>query len=146
MSREGIPTQSKRQEGLIVRLKEAQNRYGYVAEEVMAELADSLEMPINDVYGVASFYSFLSTKPLGKNVIRICRSLPCYLKHSQAIIESVAKEIGIEPGETTADSRFSFELTNCVGLCDRAPAMMINSDVHGDLTQEKISQILLAYK
>lgn len=146
MTQQGISTRHKGQEDLLVLLKEAQNAFGYVPEETIAELAESLEIPINDVYGVASFYSFLSIKPLGRNVIRICKSLPCYLKHCQTIIESVAKEIGIKPGETTPDGRFSFQLTNCIGACDKAPAMMINNDVHTDLTPEKISQILKTYK
>ncbi|TET67315.1 MAG: NADH-quinone oxidoreductase subunit NuoE [Dehalococcoidia bacterium] len=146
MSQEGILTPSRGREDLIELLKEAQQRFGYVPEEVMTELAQSLEIPINEVYGVASFYSFLSIKPLGRNVIRICQSLPCYLKYCQTIIETVEKELGIKPGETTPDGRFSFQLTNCIGLCDRAPAMMINNDAHVDLTPEKISQILQNYK
>jgi NADH-quinone oxidoreductase E subunit len=146
MSQEGISTERRGQEDLIELLKEAQNRFGYVPEEVMAELAESLEMPINDVYGVVSFYSFLSARPLGRNVIRICKSLPCYLKHCQTVIESVEKEIGILPGETTPDSKFSFELTNCIGHCDQAPVMMINNDVHVELTPKKIAQILKSYE
>jgi len=146
MTQEGISIQHKGQEDLLVLLKEAQSKFGYVPEEIIVELAESLGIPINDVYGVASFYSFLSTKPLGRNVIRICKSLPCYLKYCQTIIESVAREIGIKPGETTPDGRFSFQLTNCIGACDKAPAMMINNDVHVDLTPEKISQILKTYK
>ncbi len=141
-----ISARHKGQEDLIMLLREAQSKFGYVPEEVMAELAESLDMPLNDVYGVASFYSFLSIRPLGRNVIRVCKSLPCYLKNCQTIIESVAKEIGIRPGETTPDGRFSFQLTNCIGLCDRAPAMLINDDAHVDLTPEKISQILKTYK
>ena len=131
---------------MLVLLKEAQSKFGYLPGEVIVELASSLGIPVNDVYGVASFYSFISTKPLGRNVIRVCKSLPCYLKHCQTIIESVEKEIGIKPGETTPDGRFSFELTNCIGLCDKAPAMMINNDAHVDLTPGKISQILKNYK
>lgn len=146
MSQEGILTQPRRREDLVSLLKEAQNKFGYLPEEIMAELAESLDIPINEVYGVASFYSFLSIKPLGRNVIRICKSLPCYLKHCQVIIESVEKELGIRPGETTPDGRFSFQLTNCIGLCDRAPAMMINHDAHVDLTPEKIAQILKSYQ
>ena len=146
MSQEGISTRHKGQEDLMALLKEAQHKFGHVPEEVMAELAESLDIPINDVYGIVSFYSLLSIRPLGRNVIRICQSLPCYLKHCQTIIESVEREIGIRPGETTPDGRFSFQLTNCIGLCDRAPAMMINSDAHVDLTPEKISQILKTYK
>ena len=146
MSQEGILTPSRGREDLIELLKEAQQRFGYVPEEVMTEMAQSLEIPINEVYGVASFYSFLSIKPLGRNVIRICQSLPCYLKYCQTIIETVEKELGIKPGETTPDGRFSFQLINCIGLCDRAPAMLINHDAHVDLTREKISQILQNYK
>ena len=146
MSQEGILTPPRGREDLLGLLREAQDKFGYVPEEVMAELAESLEIPINEVYGVASFYSFLSTKPLGRNVIRICQSLPCYLKHCQTIIETVEKELGIKPGETTPDGRFSFQLTNCIGLCDRAPAMLINHDAHVDLTSGKIAQILQNYK
>ncbi len=146
MSHEVIATRHKGQEDLIVRLKEAQNKFGYVPEAAMAELAESLDIPINDVYGVATFYSFISIEPLGRNVIRICKSLPCDLKNYQTIVNSVEQEIGIKLGETTPDNRFSFQLTNCIGACDKAPAMMINSDVHGDLTPGKISKILAEYK
>jgi NADH-quinone oxidoreductase E subunit len=138
--------QPRGREELVVVLKEAQSQYGYVPEEVMAKLAEALDIPIHEVYGVASFYSFLSIKPLGRNVIRICKSLPCYLKHCQTIIETVEKELGIRPGKTTPDGRFSFQLTNCIGLCDRAPAMMINNDAHMDLTPKKIARILKNYK
>jgi len=137
---------NKEQEDLLVLLEKAQAKYGYLPEETMAELAKRLALSISDVYGVATFYSFLSTKPQGRNVIRICKSMPCYLKHCQTIINTVAKEIGIKPGETTADGRFSFQLTNCIGACDKAPAMMINNDVYGNLTPRKISRILKTYK
>jgi len=133
-------------ENLLVVLKEAQAKSGYLSPALMIELARSFDVPVSEVYGVASFYSFLNIKPLGRNIIRICRSVPCYLKKNHAIIETVEREIGIKPGETSPDSRFSFELTNCIGLCDRAPAMLVNSDVHVDLTPSKILQILQSYK
>lgn len=133
-------------ENLLMALQEAQAKFGYLSSEFMTELADSLRVPVNDVYGVASFYSFLAIKPRGRNVIRICRSLPCYLQNCRTIINTVEKEIGIKPGEATPDGRFSFELTNCIGLCDRAPAMLVNDDAHGNLTPQKILQILRGYK
>ncbi|MAE11252.1 MAG: NADH-quinone oxidoreductase subunit NuoE [Dehalococcoidales bacterium] len=142
----GIIDKDRDPEQLLVLLKEAQDKAGYLSEEVMAELAESLSISRSEVYGVATFYSFLSTKPLGRNVIRICQSLPCYLKNYQTIVESIEKEIGIRPGQTTDDDRFTFTLTNCIGACDKAPAMLINSDVHANLTPEKISQILKDYK
>jgi len=138
------PTQDKGQEDLLELLKEAQNRSGYLSEKTIVKIAKSLDIPISDVYGVATFYSFLSTKPQGRNVIRVCKSLPCFLKNSQTIIKSVEEELGIKPGETTPDGKFSFQLTNCIGACDKAPAMLINNDVHVDLTPGKISRILKA--
>jgi NADH-quinone oxidoreductase E subunit len=131
---------------LLVLLKRMQDEFGYLSEASLAEVAESLNVPLSEVYGVATFYSLLSTRPQGRNVIQICQSLPCYLKHAQMIIRSVEDELGIKPGETTPDGKFSFELTNCIGACDRAPAMLINHDVHGELDPEKIAQILKAYE
>ncbi len=143
---EGTSIEGKDRKNLLVLLKRAQDKFGCVPEEFIAETAQSLDISISEVYGIASFYSFLSTKPLGRNIIRICNSLPCYLKNSQMIIKSVEDEIGIKPGETTLDGKFSFQLVNCIGGCDKAPAMLINSDFHGDLTPEKIAQVLKTYK
>jgi len=145
-TQEQVSLRDRDHQNVLVLLEEAQSKFGCVPEEYIAEVARSLNISKSEVYGVATFYSFLSTKPLGRNVIRVCQSLPCYLKNSQMIIERVAKELGIKPGETTPDNRFSLELTNCIGACDKAPAMLINSDVHGDLTPGKISQILKSYE
>lgn len=135
-----------RREQLLVRIEEAQRKFGCVSEDFIAETAQYLGLPISEVYGVTTFYSFLSLQPLGKNVIRICKSVPCYLKEAEMIIETVQKVLGIGAGETTADGRFSFELTNCIGACDKAPAMLVNDDVHGHLTPSKIAVVLRSYK
>jgi len=137
----------KGQEGVLLPvLQEVQAEFGRVPPEAIDGIAEALRVFPSQVHGVLTFYSFLSIKPLGRNVIRICKSLPCFLKNCQIIIESVEREIGIKPGETTPDGKFSFELTNCIGACDKAPAMMINHDVYGDLTAGEISQILGEYK
>ena len=141
---EQISTRRNDRENLLILLKDARNRFGYLSPEAIGELAKSLGISISEVYGAATFYTFLSTRLQGRNIIRICKSLPCFLKNSQLIIESVEQEIGIRPGKTTPDGKFSFQLTNCIGACDRAPAMMINSNVYGDLTPKKISAILKA--
>ena len=137
---------SQNRGNLIVLLKKAQSEFGYVPEQDMVEIAKSSNIPLSEVYGVASFYSFLTTKQGGRNIIRICRSLPCHLKNSAIIIESIQAKLGIKPGETTPDGKFSLEFTNCIGACDDAPAMIINSDVHVNLTPGKIAQILGSYK
>jgi len=139
-------TREKAPDNVLMALQEAQTRFGYLPPEYMTELAESLDIPVNDVYGVASFYSFLAIKPLGRNVIRICKSLPCHLKDGQAVIEAIEKKIGAKPGNTTEDGRFSFELTNCIGLCDNSPAMLINHDAHIGLTSKKIAVILEKYE
>ena len=141
-----IPLGNSARTNVLVLLEESQGKFGYVPEKSITEIAESLDISKSEVYGVATFYSFLSTRPLGRYVIRVCKSLPCYLENSRMIIESVSKELGIKPGETTADNKFSLELTNCIGDCDKAPAMLINSDVHGNLTPEIISQILKSYQ
>ena len=132
--------------GILPLLKEAQQKYGNVTPDVITQLASSLDMPLNDVYAVASFYYFLSLKPLGRHVIRVCKSLPCYLEHSADIVTAITGEIGIGADQTTEDGRFTLQLTNCIGLCDHSPAMLIDSDPHVNLTPHKISQILKHYK
>jgi len=139
-------TSARERESLLEMLEAEQRKSAYLSKEFMAQVAKSLTIPISEVYGVATFYSFLSTKPLGRNVIKICKSVPCYLKSCQLIIESLEKELGISPGETTPDGRFSFELVNCIGACDKAPAMLVNNDLHGNLTPRTIAQILKSYK
>jgi NADH-quinone oxidoreductase subunit E len=135
-----------RSENILLSLEEAQTESGYLTPDFMVGLAESLGIPASDVYGVASFYSFLNTRPPGRNVIRVCKSLPCHLKEGQAVIDAIEKKTGIKPGNTTADGRFSFELTNCIGLCDGAPAMLINQDAHTGLTPATIAGILDKYK
>ena len=136
----------RERENLLALLEAEQGKSGYLSEEFLTEVANSLTLPIGEVYGVATFYSFLSTKPLGRNVIRVCKSVPCHLKNCQMIIRIVEKELGIAPGETTPDGRFSFELANCIGACDKAPAMLVNNDVYGNLTPGKIAQVLKSYE
>lgn len=139
------PRKGREREFLLGIIKGEQGKSGCVSEQVIAEMAQSLGLSVSDVYGVTTFYSFLSTRPLGRHVIRICKSVPCYLQNAEIIIECVRKELGICPGETTSDERFSFELTNCIGACDQAPAMLIDDEVHGHLTSERISEILKSY-
>lgn len=137
--------QSSGRDGLLRMIKEAQATSGYISEDTIVTLAKALGLTVGDVYGVTTFYSFLSTKPLGRNVIRICKSVPCCLKDAEIIIDWLGKALGIAPGETTPDGRFTLELTHCIGACDQAPAMMINDEIYGQLTRGKISEILKSF-
>lgn len=131
-----------RQAELLSMLIEEKQKSGQISPSAIETIATDTGLSVGDVYGVANFYAFLGTKPGGGNVIRICKSLPCYMQHAQLIIDSVQETLGIKPGETSADGKFSFELTNCIGACDQAPAMLINDQLYGNLTPEKISGIL----
>ena len=145
--KEGISALSRQQrDNVLVRLKEAQSECGYLTEAILNSIAESNGVTVGDVYGVATFYSFLSVRPMGRNVIRVCRSLPCHLKSAETVVDVLTRSLGITPGETTGDGRFSLELVNCIGACDHAPAMLVNGNLHGDLTPDGIAAILEEYK
>ncbi len=130
---------------LLSMIKKAQDKSRHISPKFMADTADALNLSISEVFGVSTFYSFISTKPLGKNVIRLCKSVPCFLRGSEMILKSIEDAIGIKPGETTRDRKFSLMWTNCIGACDQAPAMLVNGDMHGNLTPNKIAGILKRY-
>lgn len=145
--KERVSTISRQQErNILVRLKDVQAKSGYISPADIAEIAKSYDTSISEVYGVATFYSFLCVTPPGRNVIRICRSLPCHLKEGDAVRKQVSEILGIGPGETTADGRFTLEVTNCIGACDMAPAMLVNGDLHGNLTPQNIADTLESYR
>ena len=123
-------------------LKEAQAEHGYITADVMAEAADALGVTVGDVYGVATFYSFLSVKPSGEHVIMVCKSIPCWMKDSEVVIKTLEQELNCKVGQTSEDGRFSLLAANCIGACDHAPAMMVDGKVYGDLNPEKVVEIL----
>ena len=131
---------------LLALLKAEQDRAGYVSRQAMAGIALNTGTTLSEVFGVASFYSFLYTRPKGRNVIRVCKSVPCYLKDAPMIIATVQETLGISPGQSTPDGRFAFELVHCIGACDQAPAMLINDTLYANLTPERIAGILTSYE
>ena len=137
---------SSKEKNVLVLLKEEQERIGYIPEQIMKEIAEEQGLSEGEVYGIATFYSFLRVKPTGRNVIKVCRSLPCHLKNAEELIAEIYDILGILPGETTADGRYSLELTNCIGACDQSPAILINDDLHGNLIPGKIKPVLETYK
>jgi NADH:ubiquinone oxidoreductase subunit E len=136
---------ASRREALLGMIKEEQATSGYMSKGAMEKVSDALGMTPGDVYGVTTFYGFLSTWPLGKHVIRVCKSIPCCMKDAERLIEWIGKELRIGPGETTRDGRITLTLTNCMGVCDQAPAMLIDDEVYGQLTPERIAEILKSF-
>jgi NADH:ubiquinone oxidoreductase subunit E len=130
--------------GLLPALKQELVKGGRLSEVVMSGVADKAGVPLQEAYGVATFYSRLPLAA-GKNIIRVCKCVPCGLKDAPVVIAGISREIGVGPGQTTPDGKFTFELVNCIGACDHAPAMMVNDTLYGDLTPEKITGILRSY-
>jgi len=130
---------------LLPELKEALGENGHLSKAVMLEIAGRHGLPLNEVYAVSSFYAYLPVEPAGKNVIRVCEALPCDLKDAGMIMGCFEELLGIKPGETTADGKFSLEAAGCIGACDEAPAMMINDKLYGRLTKDRIAAILNTY-
>ncbi|MDL2228451.1 NAD(P)H-dependent oxidoreductase subunit E [Odoribacter sp. OttesenSCG-928-L07] len=135
----------RRRESLMPILQEVVDEYYFLNEERMVNIAKELDISTAEVYGTASFYSFLSTEEQGKHVIRVCQTIICDMKRKEDIIEAITELIGIKPGETTHDGKFSLEYTNCLGWCHEGPAMLINDEPYTKLTPEKVKDILVSY-
>ena len=127
-------------------LQEAQEIYGYLPIEVQKIIADGLNVPLEEVYGVSTFYSQFTLNPKGKYKVSVCLGTACYVKGSGAVYARLAQELGIEGGECTADGNFSLEACRCVGACGLAPVMMINGEVYGRLVPDDVPKILAKYK
>lgn len=118
------------------------NPQHYISKEDIEVCANFLKVPYSYVHGVVTFYSMFSLKPRGRYIIRLCESPPCHLMGSESILEYLKKKLNIDIGETTPDGLFTLELTSCLGICGVAPAMMINNEMVGNLTPEKIDSII----
>lgn len=118
----------------------------HISEHAMTEIAQELDMSTAEVYGTATFYSFLDTKPRGKYVIRVCKTITCAMKGKNQILMALEKSLKIKVGETTIDKKFTILETNCLGWCHKAPAMLVNDDVFTELTPETVRLIIEDYK
>ncbi len=127
-------------------LHKVQERYGYLKEKHMDEVAHLLEIPTSTVFGIATFYHFFKLKPKGKFHIAVCLGTACYVKGANSVLESFQTELGIEIGETTQDGMFSIEGTRCLGVCALAPVVTINERVYSKVQPNQVSEILNGLK
>ncbi len=139
---------SPEKENLIYILHEIQDNHPqqYVSEDAVTAVSEYLKIPRAHIYGVLTFYTMFSTKPRGKNVIRLCESPPCFLKGSEKVLRKLRDVLDVKVGETTPDGLFTLELCACLGVCGNAPVMMINEDVYGNLTDTKVEEIIKKIK
>ncbi|MEJ2672687.1 MAG: NADH-quinone oxidoreductase subunit NuoF [Deltaproteobacteria bacterium] len=127
-------------------LQEAQDLQGYLPVPMQDLIAARLKVPGSDIFGTMSFYSMFTWKPKGKYIVRMCQSPPCHVNGSENMLQTLQEELGVAVGQTTSDGLFTLELSACLGVCEVAPAMQINEVVHGNLTREKIRQVLSDYR
>lgn len=127
-------------------LQAAQEIFGYLPEEVQIIIAEGLDMPLSEVYGVVSFYTQFSLNPKGRYQISVCLGTACYVKGAGDILKAVEQKLGITPGGITPDGKFSLDACRCIGACGLAPVMMINEDVYGRLTPGQVPGILDSYQ
>jgi len=135
----------RRRDSLIPILQGIVERHNYLTDEAMVEVAKELDISAAEVYGTASFYTFLDTEPRGKYVIRICKTITCMMKGKNEILQTLEDILKIKVGETTPDKMFTLLETNCIGWCHKAPAMLINEIPYTELTPEKVVEILKGY-
>ena len=131
-----------KKEVILSLLEGLQKKEGYISEESLKKLAIKHDIPLVKLYGVATFYHMLHVEKQGKKVISICNSPSCYVNGSLNLIKEIEKILNIKSGETSKDRKYSLHICSCIGCCDKAPAMMINGKVYGNLTKEKVRKLI----
>jgi NADP-reducing hydrogenase subunit HndA len=134
------------QGALIPVLHEAQELYGYLPMSVQKVISQGLNIPLAEIYGVATFYTQFSLVPKGKYKIQVCMGTACYVKGASAILDKMKEKLGIHVGDCTEDGKFSLDACRCIGACGLAPVIMINEDVYGRLTPDEVEGIIDSYK
>ncbi len=117
----------------------------YLSQESMMAVAKELDLSAADVFGTASFYTFLDTVPRGKNIIRVCKTISCHMKGKDEVLTAIKDHLKIKVGETTHDNQFTLLTANCLGWCHKGPVMLINDDVYPELTTGSVSEIIEKY-
>jgi NADH-quinone oxidoreductase subunit E len=133
-------------EELIPILTDIQRELGYVPSEAITEVSKLLQVPKSRLYGVVSFYSMLSTKPRGRHVIQFCESAPCHVVGGREVWEALQAELGLHPGETSQDGKWTLLTTSCLGVCGVGPVFTIGEDMYGNVTPAMLPEILGKYE
>lgn len=130
---------------LMMILEAIQSEYGYIPLEVQEYVSSLTGIPVAEIYGVVTFYSFFSLKPKGKYVIGVCLGTACYVKGSQTVMDKFSELLGIGPGETTDDGLFTLDALRCIGACGIAPAISVNGKVYPKMTPNKVVSVIKEY-
>jgi len=134
----------KDQPGSLVQILHlVQVSYGYLPLEIQRLIAERLDLPLSEVYGVSTFYSFFSTQPRGDHTIRVCLGTACYVRGSAKILKRLSEMLGVEVGGTTSDRKFTLEVVRCMGACGLAPAVMVDGEVIPQVNPDKLHRLLM---
>ncbi|MDF2865259.1 MAG: NADH-quinone oxidoreductase, subunit [Clostridia bacterium] len=131
--------------GIMSALHEVQDEYGYISESVQKYLSKELSVPMSDIYGIITFYSRFSLVPKGKYNVQVCMGTACYVKGAEDVLKEFKDELKIDVGQVTEDGKFSLESVRCIGACGLAPAIVVNSEVYGKMSPDKVKEILSKY-
>lgn len=131
---------------LIPVLQDIQDEYNYLPKEELQAVAQRLQVPLTQVYSVATFFKMFSLEPKGRHQIRVCLGTTCHLRGGQRLVETLARRLGVEVGHATEDLNFSLETVGCLGSCAQAPLMMIDDRYFGSMAVDRITKILIPYK
>jgi NADH-quinone oxidoreductase subunit E len=124
----------------------AQGEAGFLSQEVLEEVAGLFQLPVNEVASVASFYTLFHRKPVGRHVIHFCTNLSCMLNGAEEILDHLCRRLGVRPGETTGDGLFTVKEAECLAACDIAPMMLVDEEIYGHLTPQRVDEILERYR
>lgn len=142
----GVEKFGSGREAIMEILTEVNRELGYIPEEAIRAIAAAVGVSNAEVYSVLSFYSFFSTEPRGRNIVRLCNTVSCEMKGAGEVLSAIEGELGIRAGETTPDRRVTLETTSCIGLCDESPAMLVNDTPHTRLTPDEARRIIAGLK
>lgn len=129
-------------EALVEILREISQELTYLSQETLTAVADALRLPYSHVYSVASFYSMLNLEPRGRHVIKFCQDAPCHVAGGREIWETLERELGIPFGATTPDGAWTLLTTSCIGACSVGPVMMVDDEIYGNLTPDRVREII----
>ena len=141
-----IESYERKPGALIQILHWVQEELGYIPREIQVKVAEDLGLSLSDVYGVVPFYAFFTLKPRGEHTISCCKGTACYVRGAPQVIERFEKELGIKPGDTTDDGKFSLEVVRCLGACGLSPVITVDGDTYGRMKADKVPEIIRKYR
>jgi len=144
---EKIIEQHQGKPGMVISVLETiQEDYGYLPQEILEQVTETLEVPLAQLFSMATFYSTFSLTPRGKHTVYTCLGTACHVRGGARILKELSKQLGVKPGETTEDKQFTMETVRCIGCCSLAPVVKVDEDVYGYNTADKVRGILDNYK